>query len=208
MSTKKLYLYPVWLRVWHAINAICIILLGITGISMQYTSIEDPFIQFDRAVSIHNLVGIIIIFSYGFFFIANILTNNFQQYKIELNGLTQRLVKQGQYYLSGYLKGLSKPFPISKENKFNPLQRISYFGAMYILVPVVMITGIALLFPEMIIEKVFEMSGIRLTAFFHSLAGFFILIFLIIHLYVITIGKHPLKNFKSIIDGYHEAEDH
>ena len=74
------------------------------------------------------------------------------------------------------------------------------------LVPVVIITGVALLFPEMIIEKFYDMSGIRLTTFFHSIAGFFILIFLIIHLYVITIGKNPLKNFKSIITGYHEAE--
>jgi len=208
MSNNRLYLYPVWLRIWHGINAICIIFLGITGLSMQYTDIDNPLIQFENAVSIHNFMGVFATISYLFFFIANIYSGNAKQYRFTIKGLMDRLIKQGKYYVIGYLNGLSKPFPITKENKFNPLQRMSYFGTMYILVPAVIITGIALLFPEMIIEQFYNMSGIRLTAFFHSLAGFFILIFVIIHLYVITIGKNPLKNFKSIIDGYHDAEGH
>lgn len=207
MSDTKLYLYPVWLRIWHGINALCIILLGATGISMQYTNLESPIINFDTAVSVHNIVGILIIFSYIFYFIANLYTENGKHYIIKLKGLVNSLVKQGKYYLFGYLKGEPKPFPISQEQKFNPLQKVSYFVAMYILVPLVIITGIALFFPEMIIEKIYKLSGIQLTTFFHSIAGFFILIFLLIHLYVITIGKNPLQNFKSILNGYHEAEE-
>ncbi|HAF29212.1 MAG TPA: cytochrome B [Bacteroidales bacterium] len=206
MSNNKLYLYPVWLRIWHGINALGIILLGITGLSMQYTNMESPLLKFSSAVSIHNLVGIILMISYFFFFITNIIKNNIKHYRISLNGLVNRLMKQGKYYVFDYLKGNPKPFHISEEEKFNPLQQISYVGAMYILVPIVIITGIALLYPGMIIEKIYSFSGIRLTTFLHSLAGFFILIFLIIHLYVITIGQHPLRNFKSIITGYHEAE--
>lgn len=206
MSNNKLYLYPVWLRIWHGINALGIILLGITGLSMQYTNIESPLIRFSSAVSIHNLVGVLILVSYFFFFIANILTGNNKHYKIRIKGLVDRLYKQGEYYISGYLKGKPKPFHVTLEEKFNPLQKISYVGTMYVLVPVVIITGVALLYPGMIMEKLYNMSGIKLTTFFHSFAGFFILIFLIIHLYVITIGKHPLKNFKSMITGYHEAE--
>lgn len=206
MSNKRLYLYPVWLRIWHVINAISIILLGITGISMQFTNLESPLIRFNSAISMHNFIGVVIIISYAFFFIAGILTGNTKHYKLKLKGLIDRLYKQGKYYVFGYLKGEPKPFHISEEEKFNPLQKVSYVGTMYMLVPVVIITGVALLFPEMIIEKFYNMSGIRLTTFFHSIAGFFILIFLIIHLYVITIGKHPLKNFKSIITGYHESE--
>ncbi len=206
MSKNRLYLYPVWLRIWHGINALCIILLGITGISMQYTSIESPLIKFESAVSLHNLVGGIIIVSYFFFFVAGIKSGNVKHYKLKLKGLISRLFKQGQYYIFGYLKGDPKPFPITKEEKFNPLQKVSYVGTMFILVPVVIITGVALLYPEIIVEKLFEISGIKLTTFCHSISGFFILIFLIIHLYVITIGKHPLRNFKSIVNGYHEAE--
>ena len=206
MSKNKLYLYPIWLRIWHAINALCIILLGITGISMQYTSLEAPLIRFNSAVALHNFVGVLITVSYIFFFIANFRTGNDKHYKLKLKGLIDRLIKQGQYYIFGYLQGKPKPFHISENEKFNPLQKVSYIGTMYILVPIIIITGLALLYPEIIVEKIYKMSGIRLTTFFHSIAGFFILIFLIIHLYVITIGKRPLKNFMSIINGYHEAE--
>ncbi|MFC2151595.1 cytochrome b/b6 domain-containing protein [Bacteroidota bacterium] len=208
MSNNKLYLYPTWLRIWHGINALGIIFLGITGIGMQFTDIESPLIRFNVAVSIHNFIGVAVVVSYFFFFVVSIITGNIKHYKIKLKGLLDRLVKQGKYYISGYLKGEPKPFRITIEEKFNPLQQISYFGTMYILVPLVIITGVALLYPEMIIEKLYSLSGIKLTTFFHSIAGFFILIFLIIHLYVITIGKHPLKNFKSIVTGYHETEDH
>jgi thiosulfate reductase cytochrome b subunit len=175
---------------------------------MQYTNIDNPLIQFNNAVAIHNFVGVLTSISYICYFIANFYTNNYKHYKFKLKGLVGRLMKQGEYYVIGYLKGLTKPFPISLKEKFNPLQRLSYFATMYILVPAVVITGIALLYPEMILERFYNMSGIRITAFLHSLAGFFILIFVIIHLYVITIGKNPLKNFKSIIDGYHDADGH
>lgn len=206
MSNNRLYLYPIWLRIWHGINALCIILLGITGISMQYTNIETPLIKFSSAISLHNFFGVLAVISYTFYFIANMISGNNIHYKLKLKGLVGRLFKQGQYYVFGYLKGEPKPFKVSKDEKFNPLQKVSYVSTMFILVPVVIITGVALLYPEMIITKFYDMSGIRLTTFFHSIAGFFILIFLIIHLYVITIGKYPLRNFKSIVTGYHEPE--
>ena len=205
MNSEKLYLYPVWLRLWHGLNALCIIMLILTGISIQYSDIKYPFIPFDTAIMLHNIFGVIAVVSYVFFFFLNLFTENGKQYRIKMKGLLQRLTKQTQYYLTGYFKDAPKPYPIEKENKFNPLQRIAYASAMYLLMPIVIITGVALLFPEFIIDEVFEISGIQLTAIVHAAAGFFISIFLIIHLYVASVGKNPLKNYKSIISGYHES---
>lgn len=207
MGNKRLYLYPLWLRIWHAINALGIIFLGITGLSMQFTFVESPLIKFKNAVEIHNFMGIVVLVSYIIYFIVNIISGNNKHYVLKRKGLLDRLIEQGKYYMFGYLKGEPKPFHVSEEEKFNPLQKVSYVGTMYALIPVVIITGVALFYPEMIIEKVFEISGIKLTTALHSLAGFLILIFLTIHLYVITIGKRPLKNFKSMATGYHEPEE-
>lgn len=204
MEQHKIYLYPKWLRIWHGINALCIILLILTGISMQYSGVEYPFMRFDTAVSLHNFAGVLVSLSYLSFVVGNIVSNNGKQYKIEKKGYIERLITQSKYYLFGYFKGEVKPFPISSENKFNPLQRTSYVVAMYILVPLVVISGIALLYPEMIIESFLNIGGIQLTAIFHSIMGFLISLFLIIHLYVASVGKHPLKNYRSIISGYHE----
>jgi thiosulfate reductase cytochrome b subunit len=67
---------------------------------------------------------------------------------------------------------------------------------------------LALLFPELIIENVYSVSGVFLTALLHASVGFLIFIFLIIHIYVASIGKNPLDNFSSIINGYHDANKH
>ena len=105
----------------------------------------------------------------------------------------------------GMFHGMKAPFPISEKRKFNPLQKYIYIIVMYMAVPIVIITGTALLFPEIIIDKVYTFSGVFVTAILHSAMGFFISIFLVIHLYIASIGKSPLENFKSIVNGWHQV---
>ena len=204
MNEQKLYLYSKGVRVWHGINALSIIVLIVTGISMHYSTKENSFISFDLAVSLHNLFSGLLIFSYLFFIISNLVTKNGKAYQIERKDLFKKLVQQSKYYLIGYFRGDPKPFSISKENKFNPLQQVTYSITMYLLVPLVILTGIGMLFPESIVEKLTTSSGIKLTAVFHTVIGFLVSLFLIVHIYVASVGKHPLRNYRSIVSGYHE----
>jgi len=203
MTTEKLYFYPVWLRVWHGFNALGILVLIVTGISMQW-SIDSPLINFSLAVKLHNIAGVVVSIGYLLFFAGNLFTVNGKFYRIKPKGLWKRLVRQSRYYLCGMFKKEEPPFPLSEKRKFNPLQKYSYILVMYLLMPLVVVTGLALLFPELIIEEVYHLSGIFLTAVFHSALGFLISIFLIVHLYVASIGKNPLKNYRSIVTGWHD----
>ncbi|RXQ96480.1 cytochrome B [Ancylomarina salipaludis] len=204
MSTEeKIYLYPVWLRIWHAFNALGILVLIYTGLNMQFAKPGFELIRFDLAVTLHNYAGIIVSISYLAFFIGNIVTSNSKYYKIKPKGLRKRLFKQIRYYTYGMFKNEEAPYPISEKRKFNPIQKYTYVVVMYLMVPIIIITGIALLLPELIIEEVYVLSGIFLTALLHAIIGFLISIFLIIHLYFATIGKKPLSNFKSILTGWH-----
>ena len=115
---------------------------------------------------------------------------------------------QIDYYTSGLFKNQHPPFPLSGKRKFNPMQKVSYLFVMYLFVPGLIITGLGLLFPETIIENVYSVSGIFLTAILHASLGFLVSIFLMVHLYVASIGKHPINNFMSIITGYHDILDH
>jgi len=201
-STEKIYFYPVWLRMWHGFNALGIIILIITGLSLQ-SNTETLAIGFNVAVKLHNIAGIIVTLSYLCFFIGNLVSSNGKFYLVKLKGFLNRLLKQATYYSWGMFHGMNHPFPLSAKRKFNPLQQFIYVMVMYLIVPVVIITGIALLLPEIIIENVYGLSGVFVTAILHSAMGFFISMFLIIHLYVASIGKSPLENFKSIISGWH-----
>ncbi len=202
---KRLYLYPLWLRIWHGTNALGIIILIISGMSMQYSNINFTLINFEAAVNMHNISGVIVSLSYVLFLFGNLFSNNKKYYKIKPKGLRKRLIKQAKYYLFGMFNNKTCPYPISEKRKFNPLQKYSYVGIMYLFVPIIIITGIALLFPELIIEKVYNLSGIMLTAVLHGVVGFFIFIFLLIHLYVASIGKSPHENFKGILTGWHSG---
>ena len=203
--SEKYYFYPVWIRLWHALNAIFCILLIASGVSMQYSSVDSPLISFELAVSMHNFAGIALTISYPIFFIGNLSSSNGKHYRIKLKGLIKRLSEQFRYYAFGLFKKEKAPFPVSDKQKFNPLQQISYVLAMYVAIPLLFITGWALLLPEFIMKQFLGFSGIFLTAQLHIVMGFFVSLFLIIHLYVSTIGKSPGSNFKSIVNGWQEA---
>ncbi len=200
-TDNKVYFYPLWLRIWHGFNAIGIICLIITGISLQ--SIESSFLNFKTAVKLHNLAGILVAASYLVFFLGNLITKNSKFYIIKPNGFLKRPMKQAYYYAWGMFHGMKAPYPLSEKRKFNPLQKYFYVIVMYLAIPLIIISGFGLLFPEIIVDEVYNFSGVFITAVIHSALGFFISIFLIIHLYVSTIGKHPLGNFKSIVTGWH-----
>ena len=205
MTETRIYLYPVWIRLWHLFNAVLCLTLIITGISMQFSNPKFPFIRFDVAVSIHNIVGVLLIINYIAFFIGNLTSRNGKYYKPIINGFFNRLMKQFKYYTWGLFKGKTAPYPVTLERKFNPLQQITYVGTMYFLVPLVFITGIAMLYPEVIPIRIFGSSGLHFTDLLHITSAFLISIFMFVHIYFCTIGTTWLSNFKSMINGYHEG---
>jgi len=203
--SEKIYLYPLWIRLWHTLNAILIILLIITGVSMQYTDPANPFIRFDIAVKMHNISGMILTVNYLGFLLGSFTTPNGKFYKLSFDGLFARLMKQFTYYTFGIFKHEKAPFPVTKENKFNPLQQFTYVIAMFMLVPIVIITGWALLYPEVVLTKFLSGSGLRVNDFIHVIIGFFVSFFMFVHIYFCTIGATFVSNFKSMINGFHET---
>lgn len=204
--SEKLYLYPQWIRVWHGLNAILCLTLILTGLSMQYSNPDTIFIiRFDIAVNLHNISGVMLSLSYFLFIIGNMIRPNGKHYKIIIKGFLNDLFKQFIYYAFGLFKGEKAPFPITKESKFNPLQKFTYIILMYFLVPLVIMSGWVLIFPDFIQNNVFGKDSIHLFDLFHLITGFVISIFMIIHVYFCTLGKTALSNFKSIINGYHES---
>jgi len=204
--SSNFYHYPVWVRLWHATNAILCLFLIVTGFSMLYSNPDNALVvKFQRAVAIHNVCGVLLTISYTIFLFGNLFTANGRHYIVRLKDLSKRLWKQAYFYAYGYFKGEKAPFPVDRERKFNPLQQVSYVGAMYFVLPMLFITGWALMFPEFILKKFLGVSGIFLTDQFHVVLGFLTVIFLFVHLYVSTMGKSPVSNFRSIITGWQES---
>ncbi|MBN1340457.1 MAG: cytochrome b/b6 domain-containing protein [Bacteroidales bacterium] len=179
------------------------LVLIITGLSMQYSNPDYPLIRFDLAVGYHDIAGVIVLIAYIVFVTANLITPNGNYYMIKRQGWMGRIKRQFRYYTWGIFKKEHPPYPVSEEQKFNPLQKFSYVAVMYVLMPIVIITGLALLFPEMIIPTFMGLSGIHLTVMLHIISGFFLSVFIVVHIYFCTIGATPLSNFKSMFNGWH-----
>jgi thiosulfate reductase cytochrome b subunit len=202
-QTERLYLYPVWIRIWHMANALLCLTLIVTGLSIQFSN-PGTVVKFKAAVSVHNIAGITLTISYAIFFIGNLFTANGAHYVIPVRGFLSRLQKQFHYYTIGLFKKENPPFPVTEEDKFNPLQQATYVLLMYVLVPFVVLSGWGLLFPEITVNSFLGFSGLDLTDLLHIVAGFAISIIMCVHVYFCTIGKNPFSNFKSMINGYHE----
>lgn len=199
--SDRIYLYPLWIRFWHLANALFFLILIATGLSMQYAA----FIRFDIAVSLHNIFGILLTVNYLFYFIGNKVSPNGKYYKTTWKGLFSRLAKQFRYYTIGIFKHEKPPFPVTKERKFNPLQQFTYIVAMYAMVPLIIITGWALLFPEVLFNKLLGITGFRINDAIHIIMGFLLSVFMLIHIYFCTIGATFTSNFKSMVNGFHET---
>ncbi len=171
MST--VYLYPVWVRLWHLVNAILYLLLIFTGLSMQYSNPQYPLIRFDIAVSMHNIAGILLTLNYLVVFFGNMFTHNGFYYRMKLRWLKKEIPKQAHYYMFGIFRGESSPFPVNSRRKFNPLQKVSYVAVLYFLMPVIFFTGWALIFPDIFLtEKFFGASSLHFTDLVHIIVGF------------------------------------
>lgn len=205
-----MYLYPKWIRLWHVLNAVLFIVLIITGISMQYTGKESAsyMVGFAKAVKWHNFAAILLTLNYIIFVTGNLFTSNGRYYNISKENFFKELLSQLLYYSLGMFKGEKHPFPVTEERKFNPLQKVTYVLAMYVAVPLLIISGIGLLLPEITITRFFGVSGLILTDILHITMGFFLSVFMVIHIYTCTLGAKPTSLFWGMISGYHRDDDH
>ena len=188
--------YPFWLRLWHSVNGILCLTLITTGLMMQYASPERIEISLSKVILIHNFCGIFLIFSWVFFIVANGLSKNGSYYWPKLKVLKESLI-QFRYYVIGMFKGEPKPFKEDANRKFNPLQQLAYWSAMYIFAPLLVMTGFIMYNIERLLIDDKSIIIYRICDFIHLCAAFMISVFLVIHLYLAFI--EGMENLKKII---------
>ncbi|MBN1969513.1 MAG: thiosulfate reductase cytochrome B subunit [Candidatus Delongbacteria bacterium] len=195
----KSYLYTLNIRIWHWTNATLFVLLIISGIAIRFSVL----IPFKDAVKMHNYSGMLLTIAYTAFFIMNIADGNLRNYIPKPKGFFTRIIKQARFYLFGIFKGEPHPYHTTKENKFNPLQQITYFKFMYGVMPVLVITGIMMLEPSNAPETVLGYGGIWLISTIHYISAGIFVLFMFGHMYLATTGDKPLYLLKGMFTGFH-----
>lgn len=200
---KKIFLYPLWLRIWHWLNAILFVVLILSGMSLHYAGSGDFLFSFEVAMISHNIAGIAVSFIYLFYFILNITSGNIKHYLPNLKNFITRSIKQARFYTFGIFLGEPHPYHASEKEKFNPMQQMAYFFVVFIGFPVIIVSGWLLMFPEVAPDEIFGMGGVWPMAMLHTVMGFFLTIFMFAHIYLATTGNTPSELFVSMFTGYH-----
>ncbi len=196
---KKVYIYKIFERFWHWGQAALIFFLILTGFEVHGN--YDLF-GYENAVRWHNTAGWAFLVLIVFAIFWHFTTGEWKQYI----PTTRFLKEQFNYYIGGIFRGAPHPTKKLVYNKFNPLQRMIYLGLKILVIPVQVISGFLYLYfnyPGL----GFEMQGLDVIAFIHTLGAFMLMAFIIAHIYLTTTGHKPLSAIKAMITGWEEMSE-
>jgi thiosulfate reductase cytochrome b subunit len=199
---KALYLYSGWVRAWHWLNALLFLTLMLTGASMHFSG-SRWLIPFETARPLHNIAGVLLGFGWVWFVVANWRSDNRRHYRIRLRGLLGRLWEQSRYYAVGIFRNDPHPFHPTESEKLNELQKLTYIGVMYGLMPILFASGFAFLLVPYLPATLLGIGSVWVVAMVHLTVAYLLALFLVTHLYVITTGDTVLANLKAMITGWH-----
>lgn len=201
---ERIYLLPLWLRVWHWTNALLILTLTVTGISLHFAGPKLLLVDFALAARMHDIAGVALAAAYTFFLVANVISGNWWQYVPKPPGILERCQRQTRWYLVGMFRGEPHPYPVTRETNFNALQALIYWVIMYLVMPVVVLTGLMFLFPQLAPDRLFGLDGLLPVAILHYVSSAAIVLFMIAHIYLGTTGTRVTSLFKTMVTGWHE----
>lgn len=203
MSTR-IFILPLWIRLWHWTNALLIIILTISGASLHFANPELILVPFALAARIHDFAGLALIAAYSFFAVANVISGNWWQYVPKPEGFIKKCVRQTRFYAWGIFHGEPPPYPPTPKNNFNAMQQIVYWFMMYLVMPILLVTGVMFMWPDLAPKSVFGYDGLMPVAVLHYLSALVIVSFMFAHIYLGTTGHKISTHFKMMITGWHE----
>jgi Ni/Fe-hydrogenase b-type cytochrome subunit len=206
---KKIYLHPLPIRIWHWVNALGFIILILTGAQIKLGNKINLF-SFETAVDIHSWLGFILLANYFIWLVYYLLTFKIKIYIPPLHHpieFAKKALRQAKFYGWGLMVGDENPHHSTPDNKFNPMQQVSYLMIMVALIPVQIITGLFLWDPKLFGPVVNLIGGIQIADTIHILLWIFFSAFIIVHFYLATLGHTTWAHIIAMFSGYEEEHE-
>ncbi len=205
---KKVVLHPFPVRLWHWINAFCFLVLIVTGVQLRYRELV-LIMPFRTAVNIHNFFGFFLAGNYCIWFVYYFFTGKIKLYIPDFNvkKFLMSTLKQAKYYGYGIFVGDENPHHPTPDDKFNPLQKSLYLILMVVLIPLQIISGILLWNIKGYEKFIIMAGGLKVVDTIHVFLSMFFFTFILIHVYLASLGATPLAHVKAMFTGYEECEE-
>jgi thiosulfate reductase cytochrome b subunit len=199
---KKQLVYSRFNRFWHWMQSALILFLALTGFEIHGSL---TFFGFAQAVSLHNSAAYLFLVLIALAIFWHFTTGEWRQYL----PTKEHLRAQIAYYLTGIFRNAPHPTRKTALTKLNPLQRLVYLALKILVIPVMVISGLLSMYyryPQSSGIRSLNIDGLETVALLHTAGAFFLISFLIVHLYLITTGRTATSNLKAMITGYEELE--
>ena len=200
---KMVYIYKRFERFWHWSQAGLIIFLAFTGFEVHDAY---HFFGFEHAVRYHRVAAYLLLILTAFSIFWHLTTDEWRNYIPTVKNLRAQI----EYYTKGIFHGAPHPFRKNALQKLNPLQVLTYLGFKLFLIPLTVGSGLLYMFQKWFdANDTVVVSDISLetVAVVHTLGGYLLLAFLVVHIYMTTTGHSLLSNIRAMITGYEEIED-
>jgi thiosulfate reductase cytochrome b subunit len=207
VKLRRVILYPLTIRIWHWLHALAVVLLVLTGLQLRFPDVITWVGTFQATVNLHNVFGFIVVWDYLLWFGYYLWKRELvAQYVPTPSDVTRGASRQAAYYLARIFFGDAPPFAPTPEAKFNALQKITYCGVMFLLIPLQIATGVLLWDVGPFHTAIAAFGGTRAIDALHIMIAYIITVFLIVHIYLATLGHTVFTHTKAMIVGYEEKE--
>lgn len=207
VATRRVLMYDAYRRFWHWLQAISIVALLLTGLVIHRPDVFAVF-SFRGMVTLHNILAAILAINAALSLFYHVATERMREYIPRPYGFFDDAIRQAKYYMSGIFQGEPHPFEKRPDDRMNPIQKLTYFGILNVLLPLQIVTGALMWGVQLWPEAAAALGGLPLLAPFHSLLAWLFGSFILGHVYLTTTGATPLEAIRGMVTGYEEVEDH
>jgi len=207
---EQIYLTPTPVRIWHWLNALGIVTLCITGVQIRFPEYANIFGTYKAAIRLHDIAGITVSISFclWIFYYLVVARNLVKTYVPNIEDIKAGLFQQAFFYFFTYFLGKKNPHTATPDNKFNSIQKVTYFMTMFLLLPLVILSGLLLMNVAPLRGWIIMIGGIKFLADAHYLIACSFFAFLCVHIYMATLGHTPFAHFRQMWTGWEKIESH
>jgi thiosulfate reductase cytochrome b subunit len=204
-KTEKVYMYTIYERLWHWVQTAAIVLLLFTGLIIHKPDTFGIF-SFTGVVIVHNVLALLLAINAGLSLFYHLASGEIKQYIPRPRGFFDQMITQAKFYIGGIFKGEEHPFEKTVHKKLNPLQQITYFGILNVLLPLQGITGILIWGAQRWPDIAESLGGLPFLAPLHTLIAWLFASFIVAHVYLTTTGHTPTAGIQAMMMGWEEVE--
>jgi thiosulfate reductase cytochrome b subunit len=202
---EQVYMYGVYERLWHWLQTFAIVILIFTGLVIHKPDIFG-FLSFRGMVLTHNIIAAILGINAFLSFFYHLASGEIKQFIPRPRGFFDQSIEQAMYYLRGIFKSDPHPFEKRPSKKLNPLQQLTYFAILNVLLPLQGLTGIMIWGTQRWPQISKSLGGLPFLAPFHTLIAWLFATFVVMHVYLTTTGHKPLAGIKAMMFGWEDVE--